>query len=124
VSYTIKTADGFYSTENIQELNSLDTIVGGKGYLVYVMSAQTISKTGTPTSTESVQLKKGWNLIGFPYSETKDIATVITQISDKVEYVKNFEGFIESGGSISSITDFEPGKGYLIQVNADCELVW
>lgn len=123
-TYTIKTQDGFYSTANIQELNSLDTIAGGKGYLVYVTSSQTLTKTGSPTSKQSVQLRQGWNLIGFPFNETKDIMTVIAPISDKVEYVKNFDGFWQPDNPVNSITNFQPGIGYFIKVNADCSLVW
>ncbi|HON52141.1 MAG TPA: glycoside hydrolase family 9 protein [Bacteroidales bacterium] len=124
VTYTIKTQDGFYSTKNTKALSSIDTIVGGKGYVVYVASAQTFTRVGKPTSKQSIQLKKGWNLIGFPYSESKNIATVIAPIASKVEYVKNFEGFMQPGGSTNSITNFQPGVGYFIKVNADCTLVW
>lgn len=124
VTYTIKTQEGFYSTENIQNLNSLDTIAGGKGYLVYVASAQTVTKIGSAASKQSIQLKMGWNLIGFPYSVSKDISTVIAPISNKVEYVKNFDGFFQQGATVNSITKFIPSVGYFIYVNEDCMLVW
>lgn len=61
------------------------------------------------------------NFVGYPYGVNKDINT---PISDKVEFVKNFDGFFQPGGSVNSITNFIPGKGYFIKVNTDCNLIW
>lgn len=124
VTYTIKTQDGFYSSVNISSLNSLDTITGGKGYLVNVASAQSLTKIGSSALKENIQLKKGWNLIGFPYGQIKDISTTIAPISNKIVVIKNFDGFFQPGGSLNSISNFVPGVGYFIQVNADCQLIW
>lgn len=124
VTYCIKTQNGFFSTDNISWLNSLDTIAGGTGYLINVETDQTISQTGEPVLAQNIQLKTGWNLIGIPKSDQRDIATIIAPISSNIEVIKNFEGYFEPGNNLSNITDFIPGKAYFVKVNSDCELTW
>ena len=52
-------------------LNSLQSIVPGEGYWVKVVNAATLNVTGQPISeTFSINLKAGWNLVGYWLPET------------------------------------------------------
>jgi len=74
----------------------------------------------------SIQLKAGWNLVGYPYTEAKKIETAFSEIWDQVEVVKDFTGFFDKKGSsqLNSLTHLYYGNGYCIKVSADCELYW
>jgi len=71
-----------------------------------------------------IHLKKGWNLIGYPYLEEILIEDALLDIWDNVEVVKDFNGFCENPDNLNSISHFNYGKGYMILVNNDCEFVW
>ncbi len=62
--------------------NTLSTIEIGKGYWIYLNASGTIATTGwsAPGST-TLTLSEGWNLIGFPETESTDAATALSTIS-------------------------------------------
>lgn len=122
--FSIKTLDGFYASNYGQMLNSLDTVAGGTGYLIKVGTSQTVTKKGAAVALKKLQLKKGWNLIGYPLGEERDIASVISSIAENIEVVKNFEDFFEPGGTVNNVSNFLPGKAYFIKVSTDCEFDW
>lgn len=73
-----------------------------------------------------INLKAGWNLIGYGYFESVQIESALSAIWDNVEVIKNFDGFYEKEGApeLNSLTEFEFSKGYFIKVSADCEFQW
>lgn len=122
----IKTMDNFYYPENEDYFNNLDFIEIGKGYLVKVREAVLLSQDGdeVPSSTYTMRLKAGWNLIGSPYSESIPIESAFATVFDNVEIIKSFDEFYESGNELSSLLYFEPNTGYFIYVNTDCLIEW
>ncbi|MDA3882634.1 MAG: hypothetical protein PF481_05085, partial [Bacteroidales bacterium] len=80
-------------------------------------------QNSTPTS---IQLHEGWNLIGYPLSEIKTIETALESIWTEVEAIKDFEDFYlkSNQAELNSLTELSWGKGYYIQVNDNCELIW
>ena len=115
----VKNSDGFWKSSQSEQLNSLHTIEPGKGYLVYMNTAGTIEITGIPCSGKLLFAPTGWQLIGYPCC--KDAwPCVSTPISDyfnatNAEIIKNFDGFWQPNGSVNSITEFIPGKGYFFK---------
>lgn len=83
----------------------------------------TITEAPTPMS---VNLKKGWNLIGFPYSPNQDITKALSGIINYVQVVKDLDGFYDTSidPNLNSLSQFKRGKGYFIYVTQDCELIW
>jgi len=75
---------------------------------------------------EPLQLKAGWNLIGCPIDGSTEIAVALESIWDKVECVKDMDSFYmtEQAGFLNLLQSLEWGKGYLVKVSADCELIW
>lgn len=77
------------------------------------------------TPVQSVELKKGWNLIGCPLDGSTDIKTALSSIWDNVELVKDFDGFYKlTDPDFSSLNELQWGKGYFVKVSADCTLTW
>lgn len=73
-----------------------------------------------------IQLHTGWNLIGCPIEGNTNIEDALSGIWDKVEVVKNMDVFYNSSqpGFLNTLNMLDWGMGYLVKVNADCELVW
>jgi len=113
----VKTADGFYSTINASTaFNSLLSIQQGKGYLVKMKAAASLTVTGIPTSMTAATLlnniKTGWNIVGCIYQTSTAIATAFD--ITKINTLKNFSGFYVPNGTTNSLANVVPGYGYFV----------
>ncbi len=113
--------------------NTLTTVDGAHGYWVEVTSACTLQFTSTsaPSSSYSIPLYAGWNLVSYPRMSPKAVSEALATIADKVLLV-----FAADAGSpngwlrhnptapawANSLTTFQPGVGYWIKVSANT--VW
>lgn len=105
----VKNDEGFYYTGIADELQSLTTFELGQGYLIKVSSAATLNVEGMlPTST-TVQLKAGWNLLGYPKATASSASTTLSGIWSNVSELKNMDGVQ---------TTLTPGKGYYINMKS------
>jgi hypothetical protein len=114
----IKNADAFYSSSNTSTaFNSLKSIEQGKGYLVNMKVAATLTVMGLPTTFTATKLmnvmKTGWNMVGCIYQTSTAISTAfdITKISS----LKNFSGFYIPNGTANSLTNVVPNNGYFVK---------
>jgi len=75
---------------------------------------------------EPIQLTKGWNLIGCPITGSTEISVALSSIWDNVECVKDMDSFYmkEQADYLNLLQSLGWGKGYLVKVTADCELIW
>jgi hypothetical protein len=103
--------------------NSLTTMETGRGYWIYMNSGATLQATRNP-APKNVQLKVGWNLVGFPSTTTTPIAQALSSISGKYQVVyaydttsKTYKGYTPGGNM--ELTTMEPGLGYWIFVTAN-----
>lgn len=113
-------------------INSIGNIEKTKGYKIQVNSNCTFEITGSAINLPlDIPLKRGWNIISFPINGSVNAMDIIQPLIDKNLLVKVQD---ESGNSIEKwhwfnssrwynrIHNFNSGKGYLVQVNADCVL--
>ena len=119
---TVKDANGFYDPSQTAFKNSLSTIELGKGYLVKVATATTLSVVGQPAPATSIKLKSGWNLIGYPKQSAGTITNSLSGIWTQFLQLKDFNGFYIKNGTMNSLNNMSPNAGYFIKVNADCTL--
>ncbi|MBK8808462.1 MAG: carbohydrate-binding protein [Bacteroidales bacterium] len=106
------------------------------GYSVSYYVSQSVGSCESPrakivvniiaTSVIKISLRKGWNMIGYPYTTSMTIEEAFANIMSELEVVKNFDGFWNAGGTpiLNSLTKLDWGKGYLVKVNAACEIEW
>lgn len=117
---TIKTDEKMYRTNTQPHLNSLHNIEIGKGYLVYCNNAVNLDIEGIPVQSLDIELKQGWNLIGYPYSSIENISDIINSISSNVEVVETLnDSYINGNGTLQTMN---AGRGYYIKVNQDVTL--
>jgi hypothetical protein len=102
---------------------SLTSIEPGRGYWIYMTKPASLEITGS-AATSGVQLKTGWNLVGYNSTGSKAVAEALSSISGKFDAVYSFDTASNSyrayvPGEAGDLTTLEAGRGYWIYVNAD-----
>jgi murein DD-endopeptidase MepM/ murein hydrolase activator NlpD len=104
-------------------LSDLTEIHASKGYYVFMDEGGEICSTGQGVS--EIQLRKGWNLVGFPYNEGLVITDAMALIDGKYLSVWYFTGnawkvYVPSSPGLSDLKTMEPGYGYWIKTKQNC----
>ncbi|MBK8806282.1 MAG: glycoside hydrolase family 11 protein [Bacteroidales bacterium] len=75
---------------------------------------------------KSIELRKGWNLVGYPYLETMDIETALQSVWSDLLAIKDFDGSWskDMNPALVSLRQVKYGMGYYIQVSKNCTLTW
>jgi len=110
--------------------NSIGNLNTAKGYKVNVTSSSTLSFEGTPVQLPyDMALNAGWNIISYPSTSIQDAKALVQSLIDagKLKKVmdeagKTIENLGAFGGWRNSIGNFIPGKGYKVNVTANCTL--
>jgi len=112
----------------LDDYSSLPEIETGRGYWVDLKYARTLQISGSIVPDNAVlELKKGWNLIGWPYFDSQlitqalcgltfgqDYTSLIT-VDNTTNTLQNFYNQPEN----NDFDSFEPGKGYYIYMLRD-----
>lgn len=117
-------------SDQIGWVNNIGDIQNNEGYSVHVRNNCTLEIIGQPVSLPlNITLKKGWNLISFPYSSNVNSTVVMQQlidagvlikVQDEVGYALEYWG--RSFGWMNRLGHFKPGEGYLVKVKRDAVL--
>jgi len=78
------------------------------------------------STTNTIELKAGWNLVGCPIEGSTDIDVALSSVWQFVEAVKSQEVFMDkaSPSYLNSLQALDWGKGYYVKVSQNCSLVW
>lgn len=79
-----------------------------------------------PQPLPEIPLKKGWNLVGYPFVNDSEIATALSGIWDNVLVVKNNDSYYDKSQSatFNLLKFLKFSEGYYIKVDQDCILTW
>ena len=86
-----------------------------RGYMVYAKEQCMLSITGPVISTMTISLTYGWNMIAFPFIESRAISDTFTGQLDNIQVVKNVAGQFWSA-TYAQINTLYPGQGYMVYV--------
>ncbi|MDA3881806.1 MAG: lamin tail domain-containing protein [Bacteroidales bacterium] len=115
----IKNGEGFYKSDNPQELNSLSTVSVGDVFLINNSQTEQIEIIGTKhTASYQYLLKPGWNFIGVPRTANY---TITGAENPAYEVMKNFNNFYDFTSQQGELTSIKSGSGYFIYVNGVCD---
>lgn len=105
-------------------------IKSSEGYKVKVSEDVMISVTGYPCESPlEVNLKKGWNITGYPCSQNKKAFHIFKPLINnnllvKVINKKSFRLYQANGVWNDEIVDMKSGEGYLVKTTADTSLLY
>lgn len=97
-----------------QELSVIDRKTG---YWVIMNSTQTYSKEGVEFSSTDIPIRSGWNLVGYPTSESRNITLALNSIDGSytiVETLQNGSWKIYTPGTGGTLEYMEPYEAYWI----------
>jgi len=106
--------------------NDLTSVVPGEGYWIMMTNNDTLPITGT--APESIDLKNGWNLIGYNSLVSQPITDALFSIdgnysivwaynaSDSTDHWKKYDPGAPFGNDLSMM---EPGKGFWIMMTSE-----
>ena len=81
--------------------------VAGQAYWIFVPTNQTVSITGTSSTTCTVDLQEGWNMIGSVYGQSIAASSVFSGYYQLVTW---------TGTSYQTATTIDDGQGYWVLV--------
>lgn len=105
---------------------TLKTMETGYSYWIRMIKADTLPISGMVLS-QSVNLKKGWNLVGYNDSEPLPTATALASINGQLELVWSYQKgawlmYDPKNTMFSDLDVLTPDCGYWIKVKDDC--IW
>jgi hypothetical protein len=104
----------------------LKEIAAGRGYWIYMNSGASLTIKGEAASG-TIELHKGWNLVGLNSLKTVDTPRALSSINGKYSVIYSYDSSANRyrGYSPSGMTELmllEPGRGYWIYAEED--LLW
>ena len=124
----IKSQTDSYDPTIANDFNTLKAIEDGAGYLVNMKRSTIVAITGNynPNHNTKITLKKGWNLIGYPYAQTQGVERAFLSIQPIVEKVKSdFESYDPTiAPAFNTLSQLEAGKGYWVKVTEATDFVY
>ena len=121
----IRTYTAGYYTHLAPAFSNLTHIELGPGYWVKTSSAFNHTVEGYLGKNLTVNLESGWNMAGYPRRDRRTVSAAIGALlpgdgSDKLVQMMSDTDFFLADASLtqfSTMTHFDPGKGYWIKVN-------
>jgi hypothetical protein len=126
-----ETGNSFENWGTTGWINNLGMIQKTEGYQFRVANNCQFQITGRQVSLPlDIQLRSGWNIISFPYTESAcPVTFVLKTLMDQNKLVKvqdesgnSIENWGMFGGWVNTIGNLTPGKAYKIKLNADATL--
>ena len=105
--------------------NDLTNMEPGKGYWIMMTSDDTLPISGTVPESTNIDLRTGWNLIGYNSLDNQPIADALSSISgnysivwaynarDTTDHWKKYDPGVPFG---NDLINMEPGRGYWIMM--------
>ena len=133
VSYVMKrnASDGGYQDYIVGFSGDADDFVisPDEGYYVYLDVVQKdFTVRGARPGTRSIDLVKGWNLVGWTSLDPSDaVAAFFDPLGGKIKYAAkrnspygDYENYVAGFSEPADNFDVEPGYGYFVFVTSDC----
>lgn len=96
-----------------------------KGYFVKMMSADTLSVTGNLPSSTAINMRPGWNMVGYPSDSSSPVGTALSAIAGKYQVVYTWNpttqlyyGYDPRYPGDSILQNMTYGKGYFVKINS------
>ncbi|UCG70137.1 MAG: exo-alpha-sialidase [Thermoplasmata archaeon] len=116
-----------YKISKSSHLNDLESINHKMGFWVHVTQpgGVLLQCSGIiPTENQSISLKTGWNLVGYPSlsNKTRDVALNNLTYDTEINAIWTYNASSQLWEQIGEFDNFERGRGYWIHAKTDC--VW
>ncbi len=108
--------------------NTCTTMEPGRGYLIYMTQAATLTLVGPRVATDTpLPLHSGWNWIGYLPTCTLNVPTALPSIDGKYSHLNGETGAYRpppANPDFNTLTSMGPGRGYMIRMTEDAALTY
>lgn len=116
-----KSYNGSLPNYTVQQINKIDR---RKGYWIYMNKEETYYKEGANFDYTAIGLQEGWNLIGYPTKNPKNITFVLSSVIDNYTRTESYQ-YINGTGvwlyhdapNSGTMYEMEPKKAYWVNLN-------
>jgi hypothetical protein len=115
-----------YNSQKPDCLNDLIHLHNAMGFWIHITDpngAGLVIEGASPSSSQSIQLHEGWNLVGYP-SETersRNNALNNLEYGNEIDAVQYYDPHTNSFSEMKVNSKMIPGNGYWIHATQDCE---
>ncbi|MCH1498768.1 MAG: DUF5011 domain-containing protein, partial [Akkermansiaceae bacterium] len=102
-------------------LNTLSSLSVKDGYWLKVSEDVSLSVEGPVPSGASINVKSGWNLVGYPRLSGEAVANELTSLGNTVVQIKDLGSSYDPSvpSFLNTLSTMAPGSGYWLNVDAD-----
>ncbi len=102
-------------------LNTLSSLSVKDGYWLKVSEDVSLDVEGAVPSGASINVKSGWNLVGYPRSSGEGVADELTSLGNTVVQIKDLGSSYDPSipSFLNTLSTMAPGSGYWLNVDAD-----
>ncbi|MDG1363209.1 MAG: putative Ig domain-containing protein [Akkermansiaceae bacterium] len=106
---------------NFSFLNNLSTLSVKDGYWLKVSEDVNLDVEGPVPSGASINVKSGWNLVGYPRLNGEGVASELTSLGSTVVQMKSLENSYDPSNPsfLNTLSTMAPGSGYWLKVTQD-----
>jgi parallel beta-helix repeat protein len=113
-----------FKASNLNDLNALDHLIGFWIHIIEPGGILFELPGMQPSINQTIQLHKGWNMVGFPspstYNRTKGLNNLT--FDTQIDAIQWFNAASKTWHFMDPEDSFFPGRGYWMHATADC--VW
>ena len=116
----VKNLTQSYDPSQPSFLNTLSSLSMKDGYWLKVSEDVSLDVEGTVPSGASINVKRGWNLVGYPRSSGEGVAGELASLGSTVVQIKNLERSYDPSiaSFLNTLSTMAPGSGYWLKVEA------
>lgn len=111
------TLEAYYSSEFKTMKGMLKTLGSRDMYKVDAAKAATYNYSADFTTDQAINLKSGWNWIGYPVLATQPLSSALAgsraEEGDVITGQSGFSVYTENEGWVGTLTSLSPGAGYM-----------
>jgi PKD repeat protein len=104
------------------KFNDVIAVDHKNGYYVDMLVSDYLVTAGKVASETDINLKTGWNLVGFPAFENRTVEVALSSISGKYNMVEYFDTTRDREVRLEGTDFMFPGLGYWIHTTENCIL--
>ena len=117
----IKNLTEFYDPSVAPVFNNLSSLNAKDGYWLKVSEDVDLDVEGPIPSGTSINVKSGWNLVGYPRLNGEVVASELTSLGSTVVQMKSLESSYDPSNPpfLNTLSTMAPGLGYWLNVTQD-----
>lgn len=104
--------------ESYKKIEKTDSLEKGRGYMVFVTNDTLLNISGSPIFNYTVDLTKGWNMVGSVIYDT----SIATPDDTPDNSVLNWAYTLDALGDFIETQEIQPARGYWVKAKENCTL--